>query len=59
MVIHNNNNIACSKLIFFLQQYNLENKQIIISELGRDKGYMVKYNPFHDGVPEAKAQGSS
>ena len=31
----------------------------IISVLGRDKGYTVKYNPLPEGVPEGKAQENS
>ena len=30
-----------------------------VSVLGRDKGYMVKYSPFPEGVPEGKARGNS
>ena len=28
----------------------------IVSVLGRDKGYTVKYNPLSQGVPEGEAQ---
>ena len=31
----------------------------IVSVLGRDKGYTVKYNPLPSGVPEGEAQGNS
>ena len=31
----------------------------IVSVLGRDKGYTVKYNPLPEGVPEGKARGNS
>ena len=30
-----------------------------VSVLGRDKGYMVKYNLLAQGVPEGKARGNS
>ena len=30
----------------------------IVSVLGRDKGYTVKYNPLPEGVPEGKAEGT-
>ena len=31
----------------------------IVSVLGRDEGYTVKYNPLPEGVPEGKARGNS
>ena len=31
----------------------------LISVLGRDKGYRVKYNPLPEGVLEGKAQENS
>ena len=31
----------------------------IVSVLGQDEGYTVKYNPLTEGVPEGKAQGNS
>ena len=31
----------------------------IVSILGGDKGYTVKYNPLSEGVSEGKAQGNS
>jgi hypothetical protein len=30
-----------------------------VSELGRDEGYTVNYNPLLEGVPEGEAQGNS
>ena len=36
-----------------------ENGKHIVSVLGRDKGYTVKYNPLPEGVPEGKARGNS
>ena len=30
-----------------------------VSVLGREEGYMVKYTPSAEGVPEGKAQGNS
>ena len=29
-----------------------------VSVLGRDEGYMVKYNPLPEGVPVAKPEGT-
>ena len=31
----------------------------IVSVLGREEGYTVKYNPLPEGVPEGEAQGNS
>ena len=31
----------------------------IVSVLGRDKGYTVKYNPLPEGFPEGEARGNS
>ena len=31
----------------------------IVSLLGRDEGYTVKYNPLPEGVPEGEARGNS
>ena len=31
----------------------------IVSVLGRDEGYTVKYNPLPEGVPEDKARWNS
>ena len=31
----------------------------IVSVLGQDKGYTVKYNPLSEGVPEGEAGGNS
>ena len=31
----------------------------IVSVLGRDKRYLVKYTPLPDGVPEGEARGNS
>ena len=31
----------------------------IVSVLGRDEGYTVKYNPLPEGVPEGEARGNS
>ena len=30
-----------------------------VTVLGRDEGYMVKYNPLPEGVPEGEAPGNS
>ena len=30
-----------------------------VSVLGQDEGYMVKYTPLSEGVPEGEAQGKS
>ena len=30
-----------------------------VSVLGREEGYMVKYNPLPEGVPEGEARGYS
>ena len=30
----------------------------IVSVLGRDKGYTVKYNPLPEGVPEGESRGA-
>ena len=34
-------------------------RKVTVSVLGRDKGYMVKYNPLPEEVPEGKALGNS
>ena len=34
-------------------------QQYIVSVLGQEKGYTVKYTPPHEGVPEGKARGNS
>ena len=31
----------------------------IVSVLGRDEGYTVKYNPLSEGVSDVEAQGNS
>ena len=31
----------------------------IVSVLGREEGYTVKYTPLSEGVPEGKTQGNS
>ena len=31
----------------------------LVSVLGQDEGYTVKYNPLPEGVPEGEAQGNS
>ena len=31
----------------------------IVSVLGRDEGYTVKYNPLAEGISEGKARGNS
>ena len=31
--------------------------QFILSVLGQDEGYTVKYNPLHEGVPEGTPEG--
>ena len=36
-----------------------KNPNHIVSLLGQDEGYTVKYNPLPEGVPKGKAGGNS
>ena len=47
----------CNTIQYNTIKYNTI--QYIVSVLGRDKGYTVKYNPLLEGVPEGEARGNS
>ena len=43
----------------FLLACNQAEEVEVVTVLGQDKGYTVKYNPLPEGVPNAKARGNS
>ena len=40
-------------------KYRSRKRKHIVSVLGRDEGYTIKYNPLPEGVPEGKARRNS
>ena len=52
-------NLKCSPVHKLIDKIYTLIKQHIVSVLGRDEGYTVKYNPLPEGVPEGEARGNS
>ena len=46
-------------LLYAQEQPYFTQRRYIVSVLGREEGYTVKYTPSPEGVPEGEAQGNS
>ena len=53
------NNLHFWHILHIMHHVHIMIVMHIVSELGQDKGYTVKYNPLPEGVPEGEAQRNS
>ena len=59
VVFARQNLTRCKKVYILFHTITIVLDRFIVSVLGRDKGYTVKYSPPPEGVPEGKARGKN